>query len=158
MEEGNRPNAEPEQKKEVAWWRLNPGRVIFKKYATLLMHPVSKSIALLITAFMLGVGIYGVYELRQEFNPAWFLPAGSYLLDWYEKVDEFFPGSGERVTINIGAINYRDELWKVEALVRDLENQKDIVTSVDSWFSQFRNYVEQNHLVRGTRLPSVSPI
>ena len=45
------------------------------------------------------------------------------------------------------------ELWKVEALVNELKNQTDIVTSVDSWLSDFRPYVEDNQLVKGTLDP-----
>ena len=70
----------PEGGNKLSRWRSNPGKVIFKNLATFLMKPVSKAMVLIFTLGLLGVGIYGVYELRQEFNPAWFLPPGSYLL------------------------------------------------------------------------------
>ena len=44
-------------------------------------------------------------------------------------------------------------MWKVEALVNELKNQTDIITSVDSWLSDFRPYVEDNQLVKGTLDP-----
>ena len=117
------------------------------------MHPVAKTCVILITAFILGFGIYGLTQLDQKFNPAWFLPPGSYLLDWLDNNEKYFPGSGDRVTVNIGEIDYDHELWKVEALVNELKNQTDIITSVDSWLSDFRPYVEDNQLVKGTLDP-----
>ena len=71
------------------------------------------------------------------------------MLDWLDNNEKYFPGSGDRVTVNIGEIDYDHELWKVEALVNELKNQTDIVTSVDSWLSDFRPYVEDNQLVKG---------
>ena len=60
------------------------------------------------------------------------------MLDWLDNNEKYFPGSGDRVTVNIGEIDYDHELWKVEALVNKLKNQTDIITSVDSWLSDFR--------------------
>ena len=75
------------------------------------------------------------------------------MLDWLDNNEKYFPGSGDRVTVNIGEIDYDHELWKVEALVNELKNQTDIITSVDSWLSDFRPYVEDNQLVKGTLDP-----
>merc|ERR1719270_93837 len=113
------------------------------------MHPAAKTIVIFTTALILGFGIYGLMQLEQKFNPAWFLPTGAYLLDFLDANELYFPGSGDRVTINIGDIDYTKELWKVEALVDDLKNQTDIVTSVESWLSDFKPYVEDNELVSG---------
>lgn len=138
-----------EEATKLSWWRLNPGKIFFEKYATILMKPVSKAVVLAVTAICLGFGIYGVVELKQEFNPAWFLPGGSYLLGWLDQVEKYFPASGEKVTINIGEIDYSQELWKVESLVHQLEEEKEIVTSVESWLTDFRSYVESNQLIQG---------
>ena len=91
IEEGVDSNPE----KELPWWRYNPGKIIFNKFANKLMHPVSKTCVIVVTALILGFGIYGLTKLEQKFNPAWFLPAGSYLLDWLENNEKYFPGSGK---------------------------------------------------------------
>ena len=149
IEEGKGHEDEGGEKK-LSWWRSNPGKVFFNKFGTILMHPAAKTIVIFITALILGFGIYGLMQLEQKFNPAWFLPTGAYLLDFLDANELYFPGSGDRVTINIGDIDYTKELWKVEALVDDLKNQTDIVTSVESWLSDFKPYVEDNELVSGT--------
>ena len=63
--------------------------------------------------------------------------------------EEYFPESGERVTVNIGHINYTEELWKIEKLVTLLLEEDNIVSSVDSWLIGFRDYVESNNLFDG---------
>ena len=88
-------------------------------------------------------------ELQQEFDAAWFLPPNSYLGDWIKTNREYFPGSGTRVKINIDNIDY-DEFWKLSSLVEALEAQDDIVSSVDSWWSEFTKYVEENDLFDGS--------
>lgn len=57
-----------------------------------------------LTCGLTAIGAFGVTELKQEFNPAWFLPPGSYLNEWIDKKEAYFPNKGERVTINIGEI------------------------------------------------------
>ena len=95
MEEGTEANTEEgaeanDETKELPWWRLNPGKVIFNKFAIKLMHPIAKTCVILITAFILGFGIYGLTQLDQKFNPAWFLPPGTFLKFIYsEKATKF---------------------------------------------------------------------
>ena len=88
-------------------------------------------------------------ELKQEFKASWFLPPKSYLGDWIKTNEKYFPGSGTRVTINIGGINYESEFWKLESLVNSLQKETNIVSSVDSWMSEFRNYLEGNGILDG---------
>ena len=45
---------------------------------------------------LLGGGVYGTTQLQQEFDPTWFLPPTSYLRQWFEANDQFFPSDGER--------------------------------------------------------------
>ena len=73
----------------------NPGKLAFRKFATVLMHPVSKSLVLLFTCGLTALGSYGVTELKQEFNPAWFLPPGSYLNQWLDQKELYFPNKGK---------------------------------------------------------------
>ena len=60
----------------------------FDVYSKILLKPVSQGIVLIVTLGLLGVSVWGNVELRQEFDPMWFLPKTSYLGQWniyYEK-------------------------------------------------------------------------
>ena len=70
------------------------------------------------------------------------MPPRSYLRKWIDANEIYFPGSGTRVTVNIGEIDYETEFWKLESLIETLEKEHDIVSSVDSWMSKFRNFIE----------------
>lgn len=46
---------------------------------------------------LLAVSIWGVTELKQEFNPVWFLPQSSYLFGFLSKILEYYPDAGEGI-------------------------------------------------------------
>merc|ERR1711892_1052634 len=60
-----------------------------------------------------------------------------------------FPKEGERVKINIANINYTSELPKIDHLVKELSLETEILSSVDSWYTEFKNYTEKNDLLDG---------
>merc|ERR1719334_737019 len=113
------------------------------------MHPAAKVGVLVLTASLLSVGGWGLSQLRQEFNPVWFIPQDSYLKGWFDANSEHFPKAGETVKINIAQIDYSSELPKIDSLVHKLEKETDILSSVDSWYTKFKNYTEENDLVDG---------
>jgi len=43
---------------------------------------VYKAGVLAVTVALAGLGAWGAADLRQEFDPAWFLPKDSYLFHW----------------------------------------------------------------------------
>ena len=38
------------------WWRKNPGKLVFRKYGEILMHPVSKILVIIFTIGLTAVG------------------------------------------------------------------------------------------------------
>ena len=38
------------------WWRKNPGKIFFRKYGEILMHPISKTLVICLTIGLTGVG------------------------------------------------------------------------------------------------------
>ena len=51
---------------------------------------------LLVTCGLLAVNAWGLSQLRQEFNPLWFLPSDSYLAKYHRAVETYFPNEGEQ--------------------------------------------------------------
>ena len=45
----------------------------------------------LVTLLLLAISVWGNTQLRQEFNPVWFLPAESYLAQWHKYNQHYFP-------------------------------------------------------------------
>ena len=93
------------------------------------------------------LGIFGMTEIKQEFDIAKYLPPKSYVGDWIQAKKIYFPGFGDRAIINFGEIDYVDELWKLSSLTEILEKQNDIISSTDSWLREFKKYVKDNDIL-----------
>ena len=54
----------------------------FHQYGKILLKPVAQAVVISITIGVLAISLWGNVELRQEFDPIWFLPRDSYLARW----------------------------------------------------------------------------
>jgi len=120
---------------------------VFLKLGTLLTFPVVKVIVLLSGGILFGVGVWGNVLLRQEFDPAWFLPPGTYLATWFSYNKAFFPSNGEAGTIYFSNTVLPKEFEKIEDLVFDLESKPKIIQDVDSWTTEYKTYIYNNKMV-----------
>ena len=128
----------------------NFAQEIFSKVGKVQLHWAGKLIIILMTAGVGSVGVWGLMNLRQEFNPVWFIPQESYLAQWFDANEKYFPKEGETVKINIAQVDISNELPKIDALVRRLEQETEILSRVDSWYAKFKEYAESNNLVNET--------
>ena len=119
---------------------------LFSWLGDLLSMPVVKVIVLAFTSLLLGFGAWGSVCLRQEFDPAWFLPPGTYLADWFHYNKELFPGDGELGTVFFSDTPLPDQLDRVEALMKVLEGREDILREVDSWTTAYSAWMIKSDL------------
>ena len=126
------------------------GQEMFVRLAGLQLHWLGKVAVLLVTVGLGSVGAWGLTQLRQEFNPVWFIPQESYLAQWFHANEKYFPKEGETVKINIAQVDFASELPKIDALVSRLEEETSILTNVDSWYRKFKEYSVKNNLVNQT--------
>lgn len=113
---------------------------IYSKY--LLKKPV-KALVLVVTAVVLGTSIWGVTNLRQEFNPVWFIPQSSYLFQFLSRAQTFYPEAGERGTVYLGALNYSQELPKIGYLTQSMR-ENEYISFVDSWYDLMVDYTNKS--------------
>ncbi len=66
----------------------------FRAYADLLMKIPCRIVALVVTVILLGLSIWGVTQLEAEFDPNVFVNPGTYLRDYLENKDKYFPSNG----------------------------------------------------------------
>ena len=114
----------------------------FRKFAGLIILTPVRVIVIVFTLATTGVGLYGNALLRQEFDPAWFLPQDTYAAQWFSNSKTFFPSAGERGNIYFSGTNLPNDLPKIHQLSIDLENLPDVV-SVDSWTKPFISYADK---------------
>ncbi|XP_037793998.1 NPC intracellular cholesterol transporter 1 homolog 1b-like [Penaeus monodon] len=111
-------------------------------YAKYLFKLPVKIIVIVVTAAVVAVSGWGLSNLRQEFDPIWFLPQDSYLYNFFVKQKYYYPSSGEEGTVYFGNISLLAEMPKIEELVKQL-NENEYVAEVDSWYPAYKKYWEK---------------
>ena len=120
-------------------------------YGKILSNLLVQIAVIVFTIFLLIVSIYGNIQLKQIFDPYIFLPHNSSIKTWIDLHKSAFPTKGELVTIflegppgdEIGSLQNMN-LSKFEWLDNELRNQSDIVTSVDFWYTEYKEYYRKN--------------
>ena len=56
----------------------------------------------LYTLGLFGVGLYGVTQMKSEYDPVTYMDALSYQRRYFDALEKYFPDAGERVEIYIG--------------------------------------------------------
>lgn len=97
-----------------------------------------------VTFTIVGIGIWGVTQLETKFDSTWFLPKDSYVAKWSRASNQYFPNDGEVVTVYVKEVNYSTDLAKIDQMMQQLEHEKLIVSSVDGWYSTFKEYTKKN--------------
>lgn len=92
--------------------------------------------------------VRGISNLRQQFDPKWFLPSDSYLVQYLDAKDKWYADSGQDASILLGRLNYSTELTNIHWLVKELRRQEDVVKDVNTWYEGFRIYLN-THFNRG---------
>lgn len=98
---------------------------------------------MLVTTCLFGVCIWGNVELRQEFDPVWFLPTDSYLFKYIFAREEYFNETGARGFIFLQNVTLPENLPQVDELVSKLQTSNQL-HSIDAWYSEFKTYVNLN--------------
>jgi len=127
-------------------------QTIFKSIANLIVKKVVKCLIILLTLVILGFSIWGNIELRQEFNPVWFLPPDSYLAQWHKYNSIHFPSQGEKVNVFMENLDLPKDLKKLDKVHEELAAATDIIHSIDSWYIDFKKYMN-THFPKGRGIP-----
>ena len=56
----------------------------------------------LYTLGLFGVGLYGVTQMKSEYDPVTYMDALSYQRRYFDALEIYFPDAGERVEVYIG--------------------------------------------------------
>lgn len=81
--------------------------------------------------------------MKQKFDPEWFLPNNSYLLQFFNQRNKYYPDVGKDAGIYMGEIKYYEEIGKIHDLAMKVKNETEIVKNLDSWTSGFIKYTKK---------------
>ncbi|KAK4320358.1 hypothetical protein Pmani_008773 [Petrolisthes manimaculis] len=94
-----------------------------------------------VTLLLLGLGCWGASCLNIKYEPKWMLSRSSYLYNWFEIMEQYFPPTGYTGVVFFGGVNITTELPGLRSLVTDLY-ALPIITNVDAWFLQLEKTLE----------------
>ena len=57
---------------------------------------------ILITLITFGFGVYGVTQIKTEYDSIWYMDQNSYQTEFYQVMSRYYPENGERVEIYVG--------------------------------------------------------
>ena len=116
-----------------------PGKVIFEKgLAPLLANPIIKVLVIVATSVIFAFGIYGVTQIRLDYDSMWFMDQKSYQTSYYKIVKEVFPEHGERVELYIGQVNYTNANAKLLQIENVLKSSPYVRSdSIQYWYPKF---------------------
>ncbi|XP_076048649.1 patched domain-containing protein 3-like [Oratosquilla oratoria] len=129
------PNACSQREFLQTFFRTFYPKIIFCK-------PV-KALVIMGTLGLFGTSVWGCLNLRQEFNPVWFIPQSSYMFQFLSRAQRYYPEAGVKGILYLGELDYPQELPKIHNLTSYLKDSV-YISSVDSWYDHFINYTYLN--------------
>ncbi|CAB4003433.1 patched domain-containing 3-like, partial [Paramuricea clavata] len=98
-----------------------------------------KLVIFIVVGGLLGVNIYGTTQLKQQFEPKWFLPTGTIVRDYMDLNDENFVQGGQPIAFYTGSINYFEEQKMLHKLNKDLQSETEYLSSntIEDWYESY---------------------
>ncbi len=110
---------------------------------TFLLNCVIQKVLVFVATFgLLGIAIWGLTQLETKFESSWFLPQDSYIAKWEKASQQYFSNAGERVTVYASNVNFSTDISKIGHFVTELESRGSIVSSVNTFYPAFYDYVQ----------------
>lgn len=121
---------------------VNLLRKIFQEYlGPALVQPVGQIAVVITFSLLLGFGIFGATKIKEDSDFRDFMPAGSYVIDYINKDEEYFVTVGERVSVYTSKIDYPSSHTALEALRAAAVACPYVVPdTVSSWEQNFHTY------------------
>ncbi|KAL6427288.1 hypothetical protein ACFW04_008694 [Cataglyphis niger] len=131
-------------------WRSNEcskrnfQRLIFEKYVgPCVMKTSVKTIILLVTASLLSLNVWAIFQLSQNFDPLAYLNQESYPIQFHNKLKEHFPKYGKHINIYLTGVDYYEDRQALFQLVDILKKNSYVNNrTLDPWFMAYQEWLK----------------
>ena len=105
------------------WTQTDIGSIVMTKIGRVFDFRILQALIILFAAAMFGIGIWGTYEIKVEYDPITLIPEGSYLRSWLDQKEVNFPSDGWGVFIYTQDISYTmQDFEKIDMIATGLDN------------------------------------
>ena len=114
-------------------------------YERVTMSCFYKTVVLTLSSGLLAVGILGWTRMVHKFDPYLLLPDDSYLVNWADLQQQYYPGRGWSAHLYSGPILHTD-LDTIDDMVTGLQHVYEgghVIRDYDCWWSQFQIHVSK---------------
>lgn len=127
--------------------KQNFQRFVFEKYVgPFIMRISTKTIILLLTAILLGINVWAIFHLEQNFDPLMYLNQESYPIQFNNKLTEHFPKYGKHVNIYLTGVDYYEDRQALFQLVDKLKRNPYVNNgTLDPWFVAYEKWLDDTH-------------
>lgn len=131
-------------KNNKLWWepRLMQRFITFL-YSKLILNKAGKTFIIVFAIALSAFSVERVFQIKQKFDPIWFIPSTSYHFQYTMMHRQFYPNRGFEAGVYMGSLNYTAELPKIISLANDIKEQTHILTEVSTWTDPFQEFVEE---------------
>lgn len=101
-----------------------------------------KRIILLLTATLLCINVWAIFQLQQNFDPLNYLNQESYPIRFNNKLMEYFPRYGKKVNIYLTGVDYYEDREALIQLVENLKRDPYVNNhTLDPWFMAYEKWL-----------------
>ncbi|XP_029156684.1 patched domain-containing protein 3-like isoform X2 [Nylanderia fulva] len=127
--------------------KRNFQRIIFEKYVgPCVMRTSVKIIILLITAALICLNVWAIFQLSQNFDPLAYLNQESYPILFHNKLKEHFPKYGKHVNIYLTGVDYYNDRQALFQLVDNLKRNPYVNNrTLDPWFVAYQKWLDNKN-------------
>lgn len=134
-----RPNWRPNECSKRNFQRL----IVENYVGPYMLRRSVKTIILLITAALLCVNVWAIFQLEQNFDPLTYLNQESYPIRFNNKLKEHFPRYGKHVNIYLTGVDYYEDRQALFQLVNALKQNSYINNrTLDPWFMAYEKWLD----------------
>jgi len=128
-------------------------------YSNFFDYGAFKMSVILVSCGLLSFGVYGSINIIQRFNPNRMLPSDSYLSNWIELQQDYYPSYGFAVWVMTGPLELED-LPKLDKMVSDFDKISEIgpariLREVKSWWHPFNTFLAEKKNMTWTELETL---
>jgi predicted RND superfamily exporter protein len=117
---------------------------IWTAFTNLLDSKIYHGVIFVLSAAIIGIGVWGCLTIKQDVDMSRWYPAGSYFSKWLDAFIQHFDGWDYGFAIYTGSLKTKDDFVSLDNMTNTLSNwinNGEALVSMDNWWQQFNLHI-----------------